>query len=126
MAFGMPWMRRSIRLGSWLALLALAFQLTLSFGHIHTEDFAPAADIHATVDADHDGGNPAKPDHHGLGHDDCAICATTALLATLVIPLPPAFDLPATLSFAFLDETDARQWLGAAPRLFQARAPPRA
>jgi len=126
MAFVMAWVRGSIRFGSWLALFALAFQLTLSFGHIHTEDFAPAAGIQATVDADYDGGNPAEPDHHGLGHDDCPICATTALLATLVIPLPPALDVPATHSFAFLDETDARQWLGAAPRLFQARAPPHA
>ena len=124
MAFVMGWVRGSIRFGSWLALSALAIQLVLSFGHIHAEDFAPAADIQAAVDADHDAGNPAEPDHHGLGHDDCAICATTALLATLVIPPPPALDLPATYSFAFLDEAIACRWIGAAPRLFQARAPP--
>src|ERR1700692_4558421 len=124
MAFVMGWMRGSIRFGSSLALFALALQLTLSFGHIHAEDFAPAFDIHATMDVDHDGGNPAEHDHHGPGHDDCAICATTALLATLVIPPPPALDLPATYSFAFLDEAIVRDWIGAAPRLFQARAPP--
>ena len=124
MAFVMGWMRGSIRFGSSLALFALALQLTLSFGHVHAEDFAPAAGIQATVDADHDAGNPAEPDHHGRSHDDCAICATTALLATLVIPPPPALDLPATYSFAFLDEAIVRDWIGAAPRLFQARAPP--
>jgi hypothetical protein len=122
----MGWMRGSIRVGRWLALLALAFQLTLSFGHIHAEDFARTAAIQTTVDANHGGGNPAQPDHHGLDHDDCPICATSALLATLVIPPPPALDLPITLSFTFFDGTIVRQWLGAAPRLFQARAPPRA
>ena len=126
MAFVMGWMRRSIRFGSSLALLALAFQLTLSFGHIHAEDFAPAARSQATVNADHDAGNPAEPDHHGLGHNDCAICATIALLATLVISPPPALTLPATLSFAFLDVADTRQQIGAPTRLFQARAPPHA
>ena len=126
MAFVMGWMRRSSRFGSLLALFALAFQLTLSFGHIHAEDFAPEAGMRATVDADHDAGNPAEPDHHGLGHDDCAICATSGLLATLVIPPPPALDLPATPTFTFFEEAIARLWIGAVPRPFQARAPPRA
>ena len=126
MAFVMGWMRGSIRFGSWLALSALVLQLGASFGHVHAEDFAPAAGIQATVNADHDAGNPAEPDHHGLDHDGCAICATTAMLATLVVSLPPSLDLPATISFTFYDEAITRRWLGAPPRLFQARAPPRA
>ena len=120
----MAWFRRSIRIGLWLALSALALQLAVSFGHIHAEDFAPAAGSHATADADHDGGSPAEPDHHGLDHDGCAICATTAMLATLVVPLPPSLDFPATLRFPFFDEAITCRWIGAAPRLFQARAPP--
>jgi len=126
MAFDMGWVRRSIRVGSWLALFALALQFTLSLGHIHAEDFAPAAGIQVTVDSDRGAGNPAEPDHHGLGHDVCPICATTALLATLMIPLPLALEAPATHSFSFLDEAIALQWVGKPSRLFQARAPPHA
>jgi hypothetical protein len=126
MAFVMARMRRSIRLGSCLALFALALQLSLSFGHIHAEDLAPATSIPATMSADQDGGNPAEPDHHGLGHDDCPICAAAALLATLVIPSPPALDAPATYRFVVPDEAITLQWVGKPSRLFQARAPPHA
>lgn len=126
LALVIGWMRGSIRFGSWLALSALVLQLGVSFGHVHAEDFAPTVGIQATVDAHHDAGNPAKPDHHGPGHDDCAICATTALLTTLVVPPPPTLNLPATYSFAFLDEVIVPDWIGTAPRLFQARAPPQA
>jgi hypothetical protein len=126
MAIVMGWVRRSIRVGSWLALFALALQFTLSFGHIHAEDFAPAAGIQITLDSDHDAGTPADPDHHGLGHDDCPICATAALLATLVIPSPPALDAPATYSSVVPDEAITLQWVGKPSRLFQARAPPHA
>src|ERR1035438_7074259 len=112
MAFVMGWVRRSIRVGSWLALFALALQYTLSLGQIHAEDFAQAAGHQVTVDSDHGAGNPAEPDHRGLSHDDCPICATTALLATLVIPSPPLLDTPATYSFVVPDEAITLQWVG--------------
>ena len=39
----MGWFRSRARLGSYLALLALAFQLALSFGHVHLDHVAPAS-----------------------------------------------------------------------------------
>ena len=40
----MRWFRSHARLGSWLALSALALQLALSFGHIHLKDVLGQAD----------------------------------------------------------------------------------
>jgi hypothetical protein len=94
----MTWVRRRLRFGSWLALVALAIQLALSFGHIHAEDFATTADNQTSISVDHAGGGFSDSDHHGLGHRDCDNCATIALLATLVISSPPALTVLATHS----------------------------
>lgn len=86
-------LRRSSSLG-YLALVALAAQLVVSFGHIHaprTPDanlalacrtfFAPAAGENCP---------PLKSPR-----DDCAVCWTVALAGALVLPDPPALVLPA-------------------------------
>ena len=120
----MAWARRRLRFGSWLALAALAIQLALSFGHIHADDFATTFDIPATADADQGPGNPSEPDHHGLGHHDCDICATIALFATLVIPSPPVLAVVTAHSAAPHVVVDTRRQITATCRPFQARAPP--
>src|SRR5262245_62321691 len=67
---GMSWFRTRARWGSWLALFALALQLTLSFAHVHLGD---ASDPElATVLAD-DQPSPAGattgPAHHAAACD---------------------------------------------------------
>jgi hypothetical protein len=119
----MTWVRRRLRFGSWLALVALAIQLALSFGHIH-EDFATTADNQTSISVDHAGGGSSESDHHGLGHRDCDICATIALLATLVISSPPALTVLATHSVASHVVVENRPQVPATSRPFQARAPP--
>ena len=116
--------RSSMRFGGWLALGALAIQLALSFGHIHAEEFAASADIQATADADQGPGNPSEPDHHGLGHHDCDICATIALFAALVIPSPPVLAVVTAHSAAPHVIVDTHRQIAATGRPFQARAPP--
>jgi hypothetical protein len=114
------------RFGGWLALFALALQLTLSFGHIHAEDFAPAQTSVAASDAGHSGANH-NSGSTGRDHDDCPICATIYLLATLVMPLPPLVALPADhVSIVPADFGSRYLAPAASPRLFQARAPPQA
>jgi len=118
---------RSIRrFGGWLALFALALQLTLSFGHIHAEDFAPAQALSTSAaGANHSGAGSSS--HNVPDHDDCPICATTYLLATLVMPLPPMVALPLEHVSIVLADFGSRYLAPAAPsRLFQARAPPQA
>jgi hypothetical protein len=115
----MRWVRQTRRFGSWLALFALALQLTLSFGHMHAEDFAPAATQTSTT-----AGDAGTAEDHGLGHHDCDICANMAMLASLVVPLPPSVALPACSQFIVLAETGPQIVFGFVPRQFQARAPP--
>ena len=123
MAIWMAWIRRKLRFGSWLALAALSIQLILSFGHIHPEDLRPAASIQQVLDADHDGGT-SETDHHGLGHHDCDICATVTLLATLIVPSPPALEVLSTQSVERLVFVDTRRQSVNFKRPFEARAPP--
>jgi hypothetical protein len=113
-----------MRFGCWLALSALAIQLMLSFAHTHAEDFAPTAGIQANVNVDENGGNTAGLDHPGLGHPGCDICATISLLATLVIPSPPAVTLLVAQNVAPFDTVHSGERIGTVTRLFQARAPP--
>jgi hypothetical protein len=120
----MTWVRGRLRFGSWLALVALAIQLALSFGHIHAEDFATTADNQTSINVDHAGGGSSDSDHHDLDHHDCDICATIALLATLVISSPPALTVLATHSVVSHVVVENRRQVPATSRPFQARAPP--
>ena len=132
----MKWFRANIKHGSRLALLALALQFGLSFGHFHAgaaqavapadqsiaaqSDVAPApidaADQSAPLPASHD-----DSDHHPREH--CAICAVIAhassvLFAPLPLPLPQAVD------HAYLTTDTAFVHRNAARPAFQPRAPP--
>jgi hypothetical protein len=120
----MSWVRTHRRFGGTLALLALALQLVLSFGHIHMRDFAgipgPAV-AQAQVTAAHGPAGDAADQLHDIY---CAVCATVALSGTLVLPALPAL-LPPSSS------TDVSHWNRLADRrdrfdhaLFSARAPP--
>ncbi len=120
----MAWARKRLRFGSWLALVALTIQLALSFGHNHAEDFATTADNPTTIDADHTGGGTSDSDHHGLGHRDCDICATISLLATLIVPSPPALAVLTADSVASHVVVETRRQITATSLPFQARAPP--
>jgi Protein of unknown function (DUF2946) len=116
--------RKRLWFGSHLALVALAIQLVLSFGHIHAEDFATTAGNPTTIDADHAGEGSSDSDHHGLGHRDCDICATVSLLATVVIPSPPALAVLTAHGVASHIVVETRRQKTTSSRPFQARAPP--
>jgi hypothetical protein len=78
------------RVGARLALFAVAVLLTLSFGHMHPEDFFPEA-AQATT---RDGGTPAKPSPLPPTHDDCAICVTMGMTASSAMPAPVVLPVP--------------------------------
>jgi hypothetical protein len=135
----MKWFRSNVGPGSRLALLALAIQFVLSFGHFHGST-AQAASVGAKqFPASHPGSFERYSDASaadavraktsgdqepaGPG-DDCAICAVMALSNAMVVgtapelpgPLPAAF-LPLTTDVAFADPNPVRV-------AFQPRAPP--
>jgi hypothetical protein len=126
----MHWFRSHTRLGSWLALLALAVQLAVSFGHVHLDRSAPFSG-HAAVLLGTDASTgaqaaslPASDESPALDGDYCAICALIHLAGTVVATEPPSLPLPAV--FGRTQSEAAVEFGLTAPHhaLFAARAPP--
>jgi hypothetical protein len=109
------------RLSGWLALLALALQLAVSFGHMHRDEFVHGRPGVTVVTQ----GNGAP-----LGDDDdhltCDICATVHLAGTLLLPAPPAIAMPAEITIARLTAGEHRTTQRTAALAFNARGPPSA
>jgi hypothetical protein len=124
----MRWFRANRILGSRLALLALAVQFIVAFGHIHRDDIygftRAAAAITAPVP---DGGQPL-PGHHPIKHGDdyCAICATVSLLGNSFAATAPALPLPSASRAIEQFEHVADIFIAPRRAAFQSRAPPAA
>ena len=92
----MGWFRSRARWGSYLALFALAFQLALSFGHVHLEGVAPVAGHASAVPGIHPASaaaaavDPAGKEFPALADDHCPICALIHLAGALVPATAPA------------------------------------
>jgi hypothetical protein len=136
----MQWFRSNIKLGSRLALFALAIQFALSFGHFHgsaaqaapaiqsaaaqsesSTSLLPAPD--AVIQSDQQ--QPAadhNPDQQP--NDPCAICAVMALANTVLFATPPLLLLPQAVEFLYLTTDAEFVHLNSAAVAFQPRAPP--
>jgi hypothetical protein len=121
----MRWFRDHIRHGSWLALIALAVNLGLSFGHIHAIDGKRAghglASLVATV-ASTDSGQGHHDDSQA--DDLCPICMAATAIGNVVASAPPA--LPQQFTDASIDRTiESDLAVPKPPRAaFQSRGPP--
>jgi hypothetical protein len=127
----MNWFRSRSRWGSYLALFALAFQLALTFGHVHLDRSAPTsadpftvASTDAWSDARSRPTDPAGRDHRP--DDRCPICTLIHLTGALIPAEPPSLPLPDV--FRRLPTEPALAFDFAEPQraLFAARAPPTA
>ena len=134
----MKWFRNNVKHGSRLALLALALQFGLSFGHFHAVSAAPAIATSLTqVDPDH-AQIPAVPEaagqaaqtqpssNHDTDHpaEACAICAVISLANNLIFPAPPLLLLPQAIELLFLTTDAEFAHLSSVRSPFQSRAPP--
>lgn len=137
----MKWFRSNIRHGSRLALLALAVQFVLSFGHFHAiaAQAAPAIQpalsqtgayeansLPVTDAVDPSAWQLPAPDHDSGQQpaDACAICAVMALAGNVLLAAPPLLPLPQAVEFLY-QATDAEFVdLNSVRVAFQARAPP--
>ena len=105
----MRWFRTRSRQVSCLALLALAMQLALSFGHIHLKDVLHVKDVlsetHSSASIDVSAlallsdeqptsAQPADSSHHEHEDEYCAIYAINALIGSAQHAAPPALLLP--------------------------------
>ena len=134
----MNWFRKNVKTGSRLALLALAIQFALSFGHFHGEvaRLAPAlqaglADanlaIAATLAVQGAPSETVQPpsNHHTDRHiSDCAICAVLSLANNFLFATPPLLELPQAAKLLHLTNGAEFAYLGSLHPAFQSRAPP--
>ena len=133
----MKWFRSNIKQGSRLALLALAVQFVLAFGHFHpvAAQAAPAfqsgpaqtESSHRDLAApDAVGQSDQQPvsDHDQQPSDACAICAVMALANAVLFASPPVLLLPQAVEFLYLTTDAEFVHLDHASVAFQPRAPP--
>lgn len=116
--------------GAYLALVALALQLALSFGHLHARDISASGIAFAKTSADgwHQArAEVSKPSPSKLADDEdlCPICFSGFLLSTSFVPDVP--QPPVSFAFESIDHLFARTIalvvaIRRAP--FQPRAPP--
>jgi hypothetical protein len=92
----MRWFRDTIRQSTWLALIALAIDLALSFGHFHAIDNKASglgiAAMAASITSPDDSRNKRHPND---GHADylCPICMVATAMANALASAPPALPL---------------------------------
>ena len=123
----MRWFRDTLRQGSWLALIALAINLGLSFGHTHAIDGKVSgrgiAALAASVSSPDDGLKQGQP---GDGHTDylCPICMAATAMANGLVSTPPA--LPLEFANGTIDRTIQPVFALVEPQraAFQSRGPP--
>lgn len=136
----MKWFRSHIKQGSRLALVALAIQFALSFGHFHglAAQAAPAVQPDtASFELSYSNGltapdavnepavQPAPDRDTGLQPDDpCAICAVIALAHSVLFTTPPILLLPDAIEFLYRTTDAEFVHLNSVHLAFQSRAPP--
>jgi hypothetical protein len=123
----MRWFRDTIRQSTGLALIALAMNLVLSFGHIHALEgpasehaiVAMAASIPSADDAQ-------KTSHPHDGHPDylCPICMAASTLANALTSAPPALPLERGNVIADRKIEDVLAAVERSRGAFQPRGPP--
>jgi Protein of unknown function (DUF2946) len=124
----MRWFRANRTFGGRLALLALAVQFVVAFGHIHRDDLYGIARTATAIAAPvPDGGQPLPGNHPAKHGDDyCAICAAVSLLGNSFVAAAPS--LPQPSASHAIEQVDSVAAIFIAPRraAFQSRAPPAA
>ncbi|HZR61790.1 MAG TPA: DUF2946 family protein [Xanthobacteraceae bacterium] len=124
----MRWFRSHIRAGSRLALLALAVQFFVTFGHVHLDGLingstSAAKTIgHATASLHNpaDGGQQAP----GTVDDDCPICSLIQLASASAPSVAPPLPTPTLRGGLKLVAPDDRGQAASLRLAFLARGPP--
>jgi Protein of unknown function (DUF2946) len=123
----MGWFRYRSRLGAYLALFALTFQLAVSFGHVH--HIALTSALASTLASEQPPSDEANAPPSPAGHDDladhlCPICTLIHLAGAIVPPDTPPLPLPSIFGGLRLEAPVAFDLIASQRALFQARAPP--
>ena len=123
----MGWVCRHRRHGAVLALIALALQIAVAFGHVHLPALAQNAHATSAQRAAFADSKSHAPVQTPADNDDyCAICASIFLASSAFAPAPPQLLVPA--NFQRVEHCfNAARPVAESPRLaFRSRAPPAA
>jgi len=121
----MGWVQHHRRHGAVPALIALALQIAVAFGHVHLHGLAQSPH---TISAQ--GAAVADTKSHGpaqipADNDDyCAICASIFLASSAFAPAPPQLLVPANFQRVELYFNAARPLAESLRLAFRSRAPP--
>ena len=120
----MRWFHTNRRLSGTLALLALALQMTLAFGHVHLRDVARAS---RAAFSESQATNVDPPGNHNTGHatnDYCLICANISVASTAMPTSHVALSLPINSTKTSHGHFRSTSYSHFEHALFHARAPP--
>src|SRR6185312_11898882 len=120
----MRWVRDNVRHGSWLALIALAINLALSFGHIHVLAGRSSPGVLAAALGVTDPDGTKGHSNHGQADYLCPICIAASAIANALTSAPPV--IPLQLTATVIDRTiEPVRFALALPRpAFPSRGPP--
>jgi hypothetical protein len=121
---GWVWLHR--RHGALLALIALALQIVVAFGHVHLQGLAQNS--HATSAAQRavlaDTKSHAPAQIPADNDDYCAICASIFLASSAFAPAPPQLLVPTDFQRVGHCFNAARSLAESLRLAFRSRAPP--
>ena len=123
----MRWFRNTLRQSTWLALIALAMNLGLSFGHFHAidgNDFGRGiAAVAASIASPDDGQKQGNSDDKYADYL-CPVCMAATAMASALASVPPS--LHQQLASAPVNLAIEPALVLAEPRraAFQSRGPP--
>jgi hypothetical protein len=124
---GMGWVCRHKRHGALLALIALALQIVVAFGHVHLHGLAQnGLTISAQRAAPADIKSHAPAQIPADNDDYCAICASIFLASSAFAPAPPQLLVPANFQRVEHSLKSARPLTDSLRLAFRSRAPPTA
>ena len=119
----MRWFRSNVQLGARLALIALALQLVLTFGHIDTLALTRSHSTQSLTAAQSDGAGTGGS-QNGLADDFCPTCALIQMSAISTPSVAPVLPLPISAEFVTLRPAAQLALDTAAYFQAKARAPP--
>jgi hypothetical protein len=121
----MRWFRDNIRHGSWLALIALAVNIALSFGHIHAiaGQNAPRGRIMAALASSDHRSTQGDSDHSQADYL-CPICIAAGAMANALAAAPPIVSLQLTETAVDRTVVPVRIVLEQPRAAFRSRGPP--
>ena len=121
----MGWVCRHKRHGAVLALIALALQIALTFGHVHVRGVAGGS--HGALAEQVRLAHPppqAPAQNRGDDDDYCAICASIFLASSAFAPAPPQLLVPSNFQQVEHSLKSTRPLADSLRLAFRSRAPP--